>query len=226
MVPQGYPRRDLTLTEQPSAEWTKRKNIIDMALGFTAMMRVFCGGAKAKIEATLEEFFLSLANINTRDDYEACHRSFCQWFTREIRTAEKKLNNGKVQQSQAASYGQAAKVLDIAIKVYVYYCKLPTAEIAERIVPFLHGAVDTPIMEHLKSECMATTIRAKTIKEVDEKAYRVLQSLVLAASIARKIHPVQYDDIMWRQLNRENNPSNQGIHVTAATDAGGHNSPL
>jgi hypothetical protein len=55
-------------------------------------------------------------------------------------------------------------------------------------------------MEHLKS--VSTTIRAKTIKEVDQKAYRILQSLVRAESQARKIDPVQYDDIMWRQLSR------------------------
>ena len=210
------------MIEHRDTGWTKRKNIIEMALGFTAMMRIFSEGSKVKIGAKLAELFSSLDKIRTRDDYEACHRSFCQWFTCKIRTAEKKLKNGKVQQSQAASYGQAAKVLDIAIKVYVYYCAQPTAEISEGIVPLLHGAVDRPIMEHLKeSKYATTTIRAATIKEVDEPAYQALQSLVLAESRAGKIHPVQYDDIMWRQLNRERNGPNQGMHPTAQKACGG-----
>jgi hypothetical protein len=92
-------------------------------------------------------------------------------------------------------------VLDVAIKVYVYYCAQPTPEIAERIVPFLHGAIDTAIMLHLKkSNGARCNIRATTIKKLDEKAYLALQSLVLAESVDRKVHPVQYDDILWRWL--------------------------
>jgi hypothetical protein len=173
------------LTEQGDAERTKRKNIIDMALGFTAMMRILSEGSKAKIEAQLAELFSSLGKIRTRHDYKRCHHSFCEWFTREIRTAERKLKSGIVQQSNAASYGQGAKILDIAIKVYVYYCAQPTAEDAERIVPFLHGAVDTPIMKHLKkSKYATTTIRATTIKQVDKTSYQARQSVVLAESRA------------------------------------------
>lgn len=191
------------MTQQGDTERTKRENIIDMALGFTAMMRILSEGSKVKIEAQLAGLFSSLDKIRTRHDYEACHSSFCEWFTREIRTAERTLKNGAVQQSHAASYGQGAKVLDIAIKVYVYYCAQPTAEDAERIVPLLHGAVDAPIMKHLKkSKYATTTIRATTIKQVDKTSYQALQSVVLTASRACKIHPVQYDDIMWRQLNR------------------------
>jgi hypothetical protein len=77
-------------------------------------------------------------------------------------------------------------------------------------------------MEHLKeSKYATTTIRAATIKEVDETAYQALQSVVLAESRAGKMHPVQYDDIMWRQLNRERNGPNQGMHPTAQKACGG-----
>ena len=193
----------MNLTELPDVERTKRKNIIEMALGFTAMIRIFAQGSKAKIAAKLEELFSSLAEIHSRKDYEARHRSFCEWFTGEIWTAEKTTKNGKVHPSHSSSYGQAAKVLDIAIKVYVYYCPQPTAEISQRIVPLLNGAVDTPIMKYLKKKYATGTIRATTINEVDETAYEAIQSLVLTESGACKMHPVQYDDIMWRQLNRD-----------------------
>jgi len=190
------------LTHHPDPESAKKKNIIDMAIGFTAMMRNFSEGSKAKIEETLEDFVGNLVNINTRDEYEACHRKFCVWFADEIVTAEKKLKNGAVQPSQAASYGHGAKVLDIAIKVCVYYCSQPNVETARRIEPLLNGAIDTPILKELKSIYTTTPIPAKTIQEVDEETYRVLQSLVLRESLSLNVHPVQYDDIKWRQLNR------------------------
>lgn len=189
---------------QTEIESVKRKNIIEMALGFTAMMRLFSVGSKEKIEAQLDRLFSNLAETRTRDDYKVRHHAFCGWFVREIRTAEKRLKNGQVQSSQPASYGQAAKVLDIAIKVYVYYCAQPTAEVAQRIVPFLNGAIDGPIMGHLKTSRYVTSpIRATTIKEIDEDAYRALQEIVRKESLDQGPHPVQYEDVMWRRLNRE-----------------------
>jgi hypothetical protein len=190
------------LTQLADSDSAKTKNIIDMALGFTAMMRIFSEGSKSKIEQKLEHLFRNLVNINTRDDYDAYHRGFCVWFTREIQTAGKKMKNRGFRPGQPASYGQGAKVLDIAIKVYVYYCSQPNAEIARRVEPLLNGAVDTPIMKHLKCKYATSRIRAKTIQEIGEDAYRILQSLVLKESLSMSIYPVQYDDIVWRRLNR------------------------
>ena len=93
-------------------------------------------------------------------------------------TAEKILKNGKVLKSEAASYGHAAKVLDIAIKVYVYYCAQPNAEVAERLVPFLHGAVDTALMKHLNYPRTA-------IKDINEKAYAGTSSRLCARESER-----------------------------------------
>ena len=61
------------LTERPDVERIKRKNIIDMALGFTAITRIF--SVRSKIEAQLEVVFASLAEINARTEYEARHES-------------------------------------------------------------------------------------------------------------------------------------------------------
>lgn len=133
-----------------------------MALGFTAMTRIFSEGSKPKIATKLGGLFSTLTEIHSPQGYATLHRSFCEWFAREIRTAEKKMKKGKVHPSQPSSYGQAAKVLDIAIKVYVYCCAQPTAEIAQRMVPFLNGAVDTPIMKHLKNQHATASIQATT----------------------------------------------------------------
>jgi lambda repressor-like predicted transcriptional regulator len=71
----------------------------------------------------------------------------------------------------------------------------------------LHGAVDNPMMQHLASRYPDAGLKSKTIEEVDREEYRKLQRLV-AQDIQRdfqsEILPVQYDDIMWRRLNRPN----------------------
>ena len=41
------------MTERPGSEGIKTKNIIDMALGFTAMTRIFSVGSKARIVLSL-----------------------------------------------------------------------------------------------------------------------------------------------------------------------------
>jgi len=57
-------------------------------------------------------------------------------------------------------------------------------------------------MKLLKSKYATARIPAKTIQEIDEEAYRVLQFLVLKESLSMGMYPVQYDDIAWRTLNR------------------------
>ena len=47
------------------------------------MVRVLSKDSKEKIKSKLEEQFSCLAKVNTREDYEAFHRTFCEWFTPE-----------------------------------------------------------------------------------------------------------------------------------------------
>ena len=113
--------------------------------------------------------------------------------------------NKKIKKSQSASYGHAAKVFDIAGKVYVYYCHLPGCESAAKLLPVLHGAVDTLIMKNLKKEYPKENIKAETIEAVSKSEYFALQKLVakhIEDEFKSLILPVQYDDIMWHRLNR------------------------
>jgi DNA primase len=187
------------------AELIKSQNVIDMALTFTAMVRLFSKGSKNSIAKKFEDFCANLKNIESASSYEKFHESFCKWFSENVQTAQKILKNKETKQSASASYGQGAKVLDIAIKVYVHYCKLPDPQTAERILPFLHGAIDTPIMKHLKQRYPRANITASTIKAIDQQAYRTLQELIacdIKDNFQSNIHPVHYDDIMWNRLNR------------------------
>jgi hypothetical protein len=184
----------------------KRKNVIDMAITFTAMSRVFEKGSKAIIAQALEDSLAKLASVDTRQSFERVHGDFCARFTESISTAAKELKNKRSKKSRPASYGHAAKVFDIAAKVYVYYCHLPSCDSAGRLMPLLHGAVDTPILRNLKARYSESGIAAKTIEAVEEREYAALQALVVR-HIRDEFHdlilPVQYDDIMWHRLNRQ-----------------------
>lgn len=173
----------------------KRKNIIEMALGFTATIRIFEKKSKKRIAEKLEDLFLRLSHVHTPNGYEVEHRSFCNWFTKNIKLAK----------GGDASYGHAAKMLDVTIKVYVYYCSLPTLKDAERLIPFLHGAIDTEIMKHINSKC-SRKIGVTALNHVDVSEYHVLQEALakdLAASETPDLHPVEYDDVLWRLLNKK-----------------------
>lgn len=74
----------MKLTKQSDAELAKTRNIIDMAIDFNGMMRIFGKESKRNIASKLETHFSSLVKINTREDYEKSHWVFCEWFTREI----------------------------------------------------------------------------------------------------------------------------------------------
>jgi hypothetical protein len=179
----------------------KKKNIIDMAFGFTAMTRVFAADSDDPIKERLASTFRELEGIDSEQKFRELHNRFCEWFAQTIKHAKG---------GDPASYGQGAKVLDIALKVYVYYCGLPDQARADYLIPLLNGAIDNPILRHLLSMLNAPDGKSLSpnqwsIKIVDKSAYDILQQLIRADiknSFSGEIYPVQYDDIMWRRLNR------------------------
>jgi hypothetical protein len=191
----------MEITAHDLAIEAKKKNIIDMAFGFSAMTRVFEKESDDLIKDRLTQTFRELEGIDSEPRLRELHHSFCEWFTQTIKHAKG---------GEPASYGQGAKVLDIALKVYVYYCGLPNQTKADYLIPLLNGAVDTPILRHLLSMLNAPDGKSLNpyqwnIKIVDKNAYDILQQLIRADiknSFSGEIYPVQYDDIMWRRLNR------------------------
>jgi hypothetical protein len=183
------------------AEKAKKQNIIDMAVGFTAMMPLFQERSADLIKEKLADLFEGLDRISSDQDFSKMHRDFCKWFVKTIRLAKTE---------EPSSYGHAAKVLDLALKVYVYYCKMPSPAKAESLVPRLNGAIDTPILRHLFKKM--EDIYGKsfpphylwTIKMIDKEGYDLLQKVIrqdIRDSFKDKLSPVQYDDIMGRRLN-------------------------
>jgi hypothetical protein len=154
----------------------KWKNVVDMALTFTAMMRIFAKNSKEPIANKLGDLCSNIASVKSAEEYENLHRAFCDWFVREIKTVEKidKKTKETIKSTGPTSYGQAAKILDIVMKVYVYYCCQPTIDDSQRLLPLLHGAVDTKIMRFLKAKWPDSEIMAKSIEQVNRQTYAAL----------------------------------------------------
>ena len=86
------------------AEKAKKQNIIDMAVGFTAMTPLFQERSADLIKEKLADLFEGLDRISSDQDFSKTHRDFCQWFVKTIRLAKTE---------EPSSYGHAAKVLDL-----------------------------------------------------------------------------------------------------------------
>ena len=184
------------------AEKAKKQNIIDMAVGSTAMIPLFQERSADLIKEKLADLFEGLDRISSDQDFSKMHRDFCQWFVKTIRLAKTE---------EPSSYGHAAKVLDLALKVFVYYYNMPSPAKAESLMPRLNGVIDTPILRLLYKKLEDIYRKSYpphylwTIKMIDKKDYDLLQKVIrqdIKDSFDDNISPVQYDDIMGRRLDR------------------------
>ena len=184
------------------AEQAKKQNIIDMAVGFTAMTPLFQDRSADLIKEKLADLFEGFDRIGSDQDFSKMHRDFCQWFIKTIRLAKTE---------EPSSCGQAAKVLDLALKVYVYYCKMPSPAKAESLIPRLNGVIDTPILRILYKKLEDIYRKSYpphylwTIKMIDREDYDLLQKVIrqdIWDSFDDNIFPVQYDEIVGRRLDQ------------------------
>jgi hypothetical protein len=184
------------------SEKAKKQNIIDMVVGVSAVTPLFQERSANFIKEKLADLFEVLERVSSDQDFNRMHRDFCQWFVKTIRLAKTE---------EPPSYGHAAKVLDLALKVYVYYCKMPSQATADSLMPRLNGVIDTPILRHLFKKLEDNYGKSFpphylwTIKIIDKENYELLQKLIrqdIRDSFEDDLAPVQYDDIMWRRLNR------------------------
>lgn len=180
----------------------KIKNIIEMAVSFTAMGRVFEKGSLKKIKEKLYSCIEEFLNLSTKEEHHKKHKGFCKWFTTNIKTAERKKDGKIIKTSQPASYGHATKIIDIVLKVCVYYCNLSSNS---SIVEWLNGAIDNPILKDIKKHHKPQIIsQVSTIGGINKKGYEELQKIICEESKKEGLFPVQYEDIKWRDLNRRN----------------------
>lgn len=186
------------------AEKAKKQDIIDMAVGFTAMMPLFQESSAGLIKEKLADLFEGLDRIISDQGFDKMHRDFCRWFVKTVRLAKAE---------GPSSYGHAARVLDLVLKVYVYYCKMPNPAKAESLMPRLNGTIDTQVFRYLFKKLEDIYRKplpphySWMIKMIDKEDYDLLQKVIrqdIRDSFDDKILPVQYDDIMGRHLDRRN----------------------
>jgi len=87
--------------ELSEVQEARSENIIEIALDFSGMLRVFEEGSNVKIIPKLRELFKQLDSINEKAAYDSAHAEFCNWFVANIRTAQKKLKSGGIKASGA-----------------------------------------------------------------------------------------------------------------------------
>ncbi len=188
-------------------EEAKLANIVDMALDFSSMIRLFKAGSKEVIiDQIIDVSSKRLFNVKSKDQFITVHSDFCGWGSNNILLAQRKKSGKIIKKSTAASYGQIAKTFDVALKVTIYYCHLPNYEKSKQICNWLNAAVDTKMMKMLSKKYPSAIKKWPTkIEEVNKNSYLVIQNLVrqfINDFHQNRILPVQFDDIYWRQLNR------------------------
>lgn len=210
---QGLPRMHVTnklqelKSKRRSPADAKLRNIVDMALGFSAMMRLFEEKSKDKI---LEQLLLQRHRIfdaATLYEFREAHNEFCEWGVNTIKRAERKKGGQVVKKGGPASYGQMAKILDVALHVIVHYAHYPDCSKARSLSKWLNTAMDTRMMAFLAG-CYPDALKPwpKTIEQVDSREiYETIQDTVrrfIQEEHQWKLTPVDIDDVYWEALNR------------------------
>lgn len=197
------PLEKIMASQNPSRHHHKRANkakvigILHMAFDLTSMSRVFEKGTKDKFIKKFSILLPKLASITSAEEFDHLHDDFCRWGCRAIKTSRR----GK----RRASYGQVAKTLNVSLKATVYYCCLPDRDTAARLIPWLHPAIDNPMMGYLRDESEHDLpAKVNSIAKVDKRIYKLLLDLANQDNkkrFAAALSPIQWEDIVWLTIN-------------------------
>ena len=116
-----------------------------MAFDFSSMARTLEKGSKLVFLNRFKALIDDLLEVVEEDSFYRLHDEFCEWGSCTIRRSSP-LNK------PYASYGQIAKTLNVSLKAVVYYCGLPTARQAKKIIPWLHPRIHNKMMRYLEVE--------------------------------------------------------------------------
>jgi len=195
-------------TESIDLEKIKLFNIVDMGLSFSAMIRLYEKGSKRKIRDKIINVLNKIHCVDSEDRFENYHENFCDWGIQNVILAEKFRNNKVIKKRGPSSYGQIAKTFDVVLKVVIHYCYWPDQKKSKELTKFLHAAIDTKMMLLLEKDYPDYfQYWPKSVEAVDKENYKKLQHLVkkfIGEKHDNKILPVNFDDIYWNILNRQN----------------------
>ena len=183
----------------------KLRNMVDMALGFTAMMRLFEKESKETIQAEILKRLPGFFEVKSEKEFKAAHRAFCLWGMKTIKRTKGKRGNKKVE--GVTSFGHMAKILDVALHVAIHYAQRPDPETARMLSQWLNPAMDNKMMKFLAG-CYPDALERwpKTIEQVTEKDYYRIQETVRQFIKEEKDCtriPIDFDDVYWEVLTRK-----------------------
>lgn len=132
------------------------------------------GGVKLFQEMAIEKVS-RLKRIKTEKGFDAFHKDWVSEFIEKIKTNKK----------CKCSYGQAQKAINVFLKLFVDWAKLPDKKTAKGILPFLHVPLDSILMEALskkykdfykeKIKPLQTCNRPFSLSQVDKETYNEWQ---------------------------------------------------
>lgn len=185
----------------------KLRNIVDMALSFSAMMRLFEEGSKEKIQIEILERLPRFFEAGSETEFRSAHNDFCEWGIENIIRTDREKDGELVKEKGQPSYGQMAKTLDVVLHVVIHYTHQPDCEPAQTLSKWLNPAMDTKMMTFLAG-CYPDVLKPwpKTIEQVGKAEYKAIQHTVrqfVKEEHKDKVLPVDFDDIYWEALNRK-----------------------
>ena len=105
-----------------------------------AIARVLERNGVRKFESFMMETVPGLSRVATQAEFDVLHSEACERIVGILKTSK----------SERLSWGQAP--LNVFLKVYVAWARLPEATVAERLDHFLHVPLDSVLMGFMKKE--------------------------------------------------------------------------
>jgi hypothetical protein len=139
-----------------------------------------------------------LGNINSAIDFDKFHSNWIEQLTREI-----KRNN-----LRQCSFGQAHKAINVFLKLYVDWAKLPDKATASKLLPLLHVPLDSILMKTIAKkfpEFFESKIKplrhynyTHSLSKIGEEEYKAWQTFFRQSYPDR---PILFD-IIWALRRR------------------------
>jgi hypothetical protein len=174
-------------------------NTLDGCLFSTKMYRIFQKESLKDIRDTLINEIIEFCNVKTQLEFNRKRSHLIRFFISHITQRGVKRS--------PASYGQAAKVVDLML-CHLFYQSFVRQK---RIIPWLYPAIDNVFLRYLKDNYKKKFPKnATSLKNIDKKTWMRLQHLILIdidKEFQRKIRPVEWDILRWRELARKREES-------------------
>src|ERR1700674_1941664 len=134
-----------------------------------AIGRVLEGGGVLRFADLMADEIPKIYSALIQGSFDDWHANLCARILAEFKTAK----------GEKLSYGQAQKPLNVFLKVYVDWAKLPSRELAEKITPALHCPLDSVVMKFIGREFpdayeeRIAAVRRHKLDRIEERAREI-----------------------------------------------------